>query len=100
MIVVRNSFRLKFGAAREGVAIMKEGLAIQKRAGVDVQQRLLTDLTGEFYTLVLELTLPNLGALESTMSKVMNDKAWQANYQKFTALVEAGHREIFNVVDL
>src|ERR1700741_5488614 len=96
MIVVRNTFRLKFGAAREAVAILKEGLAIQKKAGVDVQQRLLTDLTGKFYTLVLELTLPNLAALESTLPNVMNDKAWQANYQKFTPLVESGHRESVN----
>ena len=100
MIVVRNTFRLKFGAAREAIAIMKEGLAIQKRAGVDVSQRLLTDLSGQFYTIVLELTLPNLAAIETTMSKVMGDKDWQANYQKFTPLVESGHREIFNVVDL
>jgi len=28
MIVVRNVFRLKFGKAREAVAVMKEGLAI------------------------------------------------------------------------
>lgn len=100
MIVIRNTFRLKFGAAREAVAIMKEGLAIQKRSGIDVSQRLLTDLTGHFYTIVLEMTLPNLSALESMMPKVMGDKAWQANYQKFTPLVESGQREIFSVVDL
>ena len=37
---------------------MKEAIAIQKRLGVDVGQRLLTDVTGPFYTLILELTLP------------------------------------------
>jgi hypothetical protein len=99
MIVVRNTFRLKFGKTREALAILKEGLAIQKRAGVDVSQRVLTDLTGPFYTIVLELTLPNLAALEATMPKVMGDKDWQANYQKLTPLVESGQREIFNVVE-
>jgi hypothetical protein len=99
MIVVRNVFHLKFGKAREAVAALKEGVAIQKRLGVDVNQRLLTDLTGSFYTLVLELTLPNLAALESTLSKVMNDKDFHANYEKFVPLVESGHREIFNVVE-
>jgi hypothetical protein len=34
------------------------------------------------------------------MGKVLGDKAWQANYQKFTPLVESGHREILNVVVL
>jgi hypothetical protein len=99
MIVVRNVFHLKFGKAREAVAALKEGVAIQKRLGVDVNQRLLTDLTGSFYTLVLELTLPNLAALETTLSKVMSDKDFHANYEKFVPLVESGHREIFNVVE-
>ena len=99
MIVVRNVFRLKFGKAREAVAIMKDGLAIQKKLGSDVSARLLTDVTGDFYTLVLELTVPNLSALEATQPKIMGDKDWQANYQKFVPLVESGHREMFTVVE-
>jgi hypothetical protein len=73
MIVVRNVFRLKFGKAREALANMKEGLAIQKRVigdTVNFSTRLLTAATGPFYTLVLEITLPNLAALESAMPKI------------------------------
>ena len=99
MIVVRNVFRLKFGKAKEGVALLKEGIAIQKRAGVEMNQRLMTDLVATFYTLVLELTVPNMGALEASMPKVMGDKEWQANYQKFSELVESGYREIFTIVE-
>ncbi|HEX3703459.1 MAG TPA: hypothetical protein VHU82_09020 [Vicinamibacterales bacterium] len=99
MIVIRNVFQLKFGKAREAVAVMKDGLAIQKRLGVEVSQRILTDVTGDFYTLVLELTLPNLSALDGTMSKVMGDKDWQANYQKMVPLVKSGRREVFTVVE-
>ena len=68
MIVVRNVFRLKFGKSREAVALVKEGLAIQKKAvgGLDFSTRLLTDVTGPFYTLVLELTVPSLATFEST----------------------------------
>ena len=32
MIVIRNAAQLKFGKAREAIALMKESLAIQKRA--------------------------------------------------------------------
>jgi hypothetical protein len=48
MLVIRNVFRLKFGKAREAVALIKEGSAIQKRvgAGHDSSTRLPTDLTG------------------------------------------------------
>ena len=99
MIIVRNVFRLKFGKAKEGIALLKEGIAIQKRAGLEMNQRIMTDLVGKFYTLVLELTVPNMGALEANMPKVMGDKDWQANYQKFSALVDSGYREIFTIVE-
>jgi hypothetical protein len=68
MVVIRNVFRLKFGKAREAVALFKEGIAIQKRvgAGSDFSTRLLTDVTGPFYTVVLEITVPNLAAFEGT----------------------------------
>jgi len=99
MIVVRNVFRLKFGKAKDAVALLKEGIAIQKRAGVEMNQRIMADLVGTFYTLVLELTVPNLGALEANMPKITGDKDWHANYQKFSALVESGYREIFTLVE-
>ena len=99
MIVVRNVFRLKFGKSREAVALLKEGIAIQKRAGADMHQRIMTDLVGTFYTLVLELTVASMGDLEANMPKVWADKDWQAYYQKFSALVESGYREIFTIVE-
>jgi len=101
MIVIRNVFRLKFGKTKEAVPLMKEGIAIQKRvlAGVDHSARILTDATGPFYTLVLEITVPNLSAWETNAPKVFGDKDFQANYAKVSPLVESGYREVFNVVD-
>ena len=99
MILVRNVFRLKYGKAREALAVMKEGVAIQKRLAPDASARLLTDVTGRHYTLVLELTVPNLAALEATVPVIFGDKDFQANYQKMVPLVESGHREIFTIVD-
>ena len=99
MIVVRNVFHLKFGKAKDGVALLKQGVAIQKRIGIDISQRILTDLTGPFYTLVLEITVPNLAALEQQMPRVMGDKDFQANYQKFAELVDSGYREIFTIAE-
>jgi hypothetical protein len=100
MIVVRNVFRLKFGKAREAVALVKQGLAIQNRvmSGIDFSSRVLTDVTGPFYTLVLELTVPNLATFESSAPRLFGDKEWQANYEKMAGLVESGYREVFSVV--
>ena len=99
MIVIRNVFRLKFGKAKEAVAIAKEGVAIQKRVGASFSPRILTDVTGPFYTLVLELTVPSLATFETEAPRLMGDKEWQANYQKMVPLIESGYREIFTVVE-
>ena len=101
MILVRNVVRLKYGKAREAIALAKEGLAIQKRAitGVEFSTRVLTDVTGPFYTLVVELTVPNLASFETNAPRLFADKDWQANFQKMTPLVESGYREIFTIVE-
>jgi hypothetical protein len=99
MILIRNVFRLKFGKAREAIALMKEGVAIQKRAGAPFVARVMTDVTGPFYTIVLELTVSSLAAFEAEAPRYMGDKEFQANYQKLTPLIESGYREIFTVVE-
>jgi hypothetical protein len=99
MILIRNVFRLKFGKAREAVPLIKEGVAIQNRAGANYAARVLTDVTGPFYTVVLELTVPSLSAFESEALRFMADKDFQENYQKVVPLVESGHREIFTIVE-
>jgi hypothetical protein len=101
MIVIRNVFRLKFGKAREAVAVLKESRAIEKRvmSGLESSSRVLTDVTGPFYTLVLELTVPDLATFESNAPRLFGDKEWQANYQKMTPLVESGYREVFSIVE-
>jgi hypothetical protein len=99
MTIIRNVFRLKFGKAREAVALIKEGVAIQQRAGANFSQRILTDLTGPFYTVVLELTVPSLSIFEAEAPRIMGNQEFQANYQKLVPLVESGYREIFTVVE-
>ena len=66
MIVVRNVFRLKFGKAKEGMELWKEGMAVAKRLGFTAKSsRLLTDLVGQFYTIVFENTFDSLADFES-----------------------------------
>ena len=101
MIVIRNVFRLKFGKAKEAVALMKEGLAIQNRvmAGQEFSTRVLTDVTGPFYTLVLETEFASLADFESRLPQNFASADWQAWYSQFNALVRSGRREIFRVLD-
>ena len=97
MIVVRNVFRLKFGKAREAQEAMNHILEISRPLGF-TESRILTDVTGPFYTLVHEMTFPSLADLERAQGN-MGDPAWKDAYAKFVPLVESGHREIFRVVE-
>lgn len=99
MIVVRNVFHLKFGKAKEGLALVKEGVAIHQRESAQFTARIMVDLSGQFYTIVLEITVASLALLETEMPRVMNSPDWQANYQKLSALVESGHRELYRLVE-
>jgi hypothetical protein len=98
MIIVRNIFQLKFGKAREAIALGKEGLALIEQYGGS-SSRLLTDLVGpSYYTLVVESTYDSLAEFERAGEQLMADEVWRAWYAKFHPLVEEGHREIFTVV--
>lgn len=100
MIVVRNVFKLKFGKAREGIDLWKKGIAIAHGAGFEKKSaRLLTDVVGPFYTLVLETTHDSLGDYEESAKKLMANKEWQAWYAGVPAVSEGGYREIFVIAE-
>jgi hypothetical protein len=97
MIVVRDVFRLKYGAAKPALAAMKEGRQMLPAAKA---VRVLTDLIGTSYTVVLETTFASMSECESEMHKVMGNPAWGKWYhEKFVPHVESGYREVFNIVE-
>ena len=98
MIVVRNVFQLKFGKAREAKEAMKTLLGINRKLGFAQDMRVMTDVTGPFYTLVLEMTFPTLAELEREQP-MMADASWKDAYAKFVPLVKSGHREVFSIVE-
>ena len=98
MIVVRNVFRVKFGQSKEAVALWKEGLPLAKRLGFSAKSsRVLTDLVGQFYTVVFENTFESLSEFESGAKAIMPNPEWQAWYKKVADITESGYREIFNI---
>ena len=99
MILVRNVFRLKYGQARPALALFKEARDLMNRQGNKVPTRVMTDLTGPAYTLVLESTYNDLAAWEKDSQSTFGQDEWRVWYQKFTPLVESGFREIFTIVE-
>lgn len=98
MILVRNIFQLKFGKAKEAIALAKESQHLMKTNGAG-NPRFMTDVTGEFYTFVMESTYHDLTEYEKSAQDVMGSKEFSQWYQKFSSLVESGRREIFSVVN-
>jgi hypothetical protein len=98
MILVRDVFQLKFGKAREAQELWKEGFQIIGKSSHQ-PDRILTDLSGNYYTLVLENTYDSLTQYESSMTEIRNEE-WRKWYRKFAELVESGHREIYNIVQV
>lgn len=96
MIQVRDVFRLKFGMAREVKASMKEAKTLMGDMG---NSRMLFDLVGPSYTMVMESTYKNLAEFESAHAN-MRSKEWQDWYhKKFVPLIDSGYREIFTVLE-
>lgn len=99
MIVVRDIFHLKFGKAKEAKALMAEAMDIMKKFGF-TPGRLLTDLTGKSYRLIMESEVESLSELEAILKKAFGNEEWEKWYQKFIPLVESGEREMLSVVNL
>jgi hypothetical protein len=100
MILVRDVFRLKFGKARDALAVWKEMAELGKRTGaMPSPPRILTDLVGPYYTLVMETTAKDLQEWQADMKKGMGAPGFHTLYQKFTPLVDSGYREIFTIQD-
>ena len=68
-------------------------------SGVEYSSRVLTDVTGPFFSLVLEITVANLATFESNSPRLFGDKEWQAQSQKMASLVDSGYRGIFSIVE-
>lgn len=98
MIVVRDIFQLRFGKAREAKALLKEGIALIESSGFKID-RVLADVTGPYYTMVLESTHKSLTDYERTENGHSADGRWKTWYEKFVPLVESGRREIYQVVE-
>ncbi|MGE5499149.1 MAG: hypothetical protein ACM3Q2_13795 [Syntrophothermus sp.] len=98
MILVRDIFQLKFGKAREAIAVWKEGKEILMSVG-HKPDRIMTDLVSDYYTFVLETTFRDLADMEASLQKAFSDERYEKWYQRFVPLAESGHREIFRIVE-
>ena len=95
MILVRNVLQAKYGKGDELVQLAKEGFAMWPS---DYPARVLTDLSGPFFTVVSEAEFDSFGAWEASAQRMFGDPRFDAWFERMVPLVESGRREFYNVV--
>jgi hypothetical protein len=94
MIVIRNRFSAKPGHAGKLAAHMKEMIA----AGNLKNARIMTDLTGDFNTVIMEHEVESLGEFEEAMKRYGSDPKVREKAKEYLELWNTGCRELFRVV--
>ena len=94
MILVRDVFQAKYGKGGELVALFKELRQQRLRQFVD---RILTDASGPFFTVVVEATVESLAAWEQHLAYDFSLPEFGEWFARMTPLVESGRREFYHL---
>lgn len=93
MIIVRDVFQAKYGKGGELVNLLKESQS-ELPGGF---QRILSDASGPFFTIVTEIEVADLAAWEKLMKEVFANPKFGEWFERMVPLVESGRREFYNV---
>ena len=96
MIVVRDELKITPDGMKSAKETAKE-MTTQNRQGVGTV-RVLCDLIGEYYTLVIETEIESLAAYEGFITKMMADEGWQRSYSRLRPFVRGGKRSVYTVL--
>lgn len=94
MITVRNVFQVKFGKGDEMVALAKER---RQSLTPDLGMRILTDLSGPMFTVVLEFSAPSLAEWQKMQAEEFARPEFRAMFARMAPLIEMGRREYYTV---
>ena len=97
MIQVREVFQIHPERMKEAKAAAKELVAFEQIKGMG-KSRLLTDLTGEYYTLILEVECASMAEFEQALAQAVASPEWAALYGRLRPTIRGGRREIYQYV--
>lgn len=97
MIIERNTFYLKFGKAKEAIAIWKQIMDEAKTAMNKPEMRLLTDITGHSYRIVMEMHIKSYTDIGPKNAAWMTHERFQELYEQFKPLCERAERELLKI---
>lgn len=94
MILVRDVFQAKYGKGGELVALFKEA---REQWPVAYAPRILTDVSGPFFTVVSETEVEDMAAWEQRSAEVFAMADFGQWFARMEPLVRSGRREFFNI---
>ena len=94
MIVVRGVFQAKYGKGDALVALFKE---IRESWPGEYADRILTDISGPFFTVVVETEAESLANWERQRSEIFSKEGFGDWFARMTELVESGRREFYTI---
>jgi hypothetical protein len=98
MILYRTVFQAKFGRADELVAAFKNMNNVLTDAQMEsLQPRILTDISGPFFTVVMETTHESLAAVEQFRNEMFSNPETSAEVSSMAGLVESGRNEYYTI---
>ena len=95
MILVRSIFQVKFGRMGEVLALVKEAANSGKSPGT--LSRVLTDVGGQMFTLVLEIKAESVDAYQAAIMAPPSDPESAEIMMRIMSLVESGRNEFFTI---
>jgi hypothetical protein len=98
MIQIRDVLQVKFGKIDQAVELFTEPATTAPGfTGQEHHFNLLTDISGEMYTLVNEFVVENLGEFEAKRDRLYDLPQFDDWFKQFQLFVEGGRREYYNV---
>jgi len=94
MIIVRDVFQAKYGKGNDLVALFKEA---KEKWSTQYAPRILTDKSGQFFTVVTETEFESLAAWEQESGIIFSMPEFGDWFERMTQLVESGRREFYNI---
>jgi hypothetical protein len=97
MFVERNVFHLKFGQAKPAVTLWKDYLEKVHRENNTIHVRMLTDLSGQGYSLIMEQLFDTYAQMEPGACPLVNRPDWKEFYQQFIPYCESSERTLYKM---
>lgn len=98
MIVVRTVFQASFGHAGELAAQFGSvNQAMMEELGVQRRWRVLTDLSGPFDTVVLEVEVESLSEWEQSRPRLFASRTFQESMARTAGMMVSGRNEFYRV---